>query len=179
MEEEVWKDIPQYEGIYQASNLGRIRTCSGKTTYTKRHGIRHWKQRIIKPKGQTYKTGYRVSLWKDGVKKDFLVARIVATTFLGESNLTVNHIDGNRFNNNVKNLEWCSIKENIQKGFETGLFDNSCKKIEITCKETNETKVYRSLAAASVDMKKNKGYLSLKIKRNKYENKEYKWRLLK
>ena len=44
---EMWKDIPNYEGIYQASTFGRIRTCEGKTTYTKRHGIRHWKQRIL------------------------------------------------------------------------------------------------------------------------------------
>ena len=67
--EEIWKAIPNYEGIYEASSFGRIRTCEGKTTFTKRHGIRHWKQRILKPKGETYATGYRVSLWKNRKKK--------------------------------------------------------------------------------------------------------------
>jgi hypothetical protein len=43
--EEIWKDIPNYEGLYQASNLGRIKTAKNKTTYTKRHGERKWKER--------------------------------------------------------------------------------------------------------------------------------------
>lgn len=175
MENEVWKDIPHYEGIYEASNMGRIRTCAGKTTFTKKHGIRHWKQRILKPKGETYETGYRVSLWKDGKRKDLLVARLVAMTFLGESNLTVNHIDGNRFNNNIKNLEWCSLKENIQKGFETGLYSSVCKKVKIINKQTNEEIIFRSLQQASLFINKNSKYLSQMILRNIFENKNYKW----
>ena len=59
--EEIWKDIPNYEGIYQASNLGRIKTAPNKITYTKRHGVRHWKSRILKGRGNNnYKTGSRV-----------------------------------------------------------------------------------------------------------------------
>ena len=76
---EVWKDIPNYEGIYEVSNLGRIRTHKDKITYTKRHGKRKWKQRIMKFKGITPKTGYRISLWKDGKQKDLLVARMLKT----------------------------------------------------------------------------------------------------
>lgn len=67
---EIWRNVPDYEG-YQVSNLGRVRTHN-KTTYTKHHGIRHWKDRILKYKGKIYETGYRVSLWKNGKCKDFM-----------------------------------------------------------------------------------------------------------
>nr|DAW95243.1 MAG TPA: NUMOD4 motif protein [Bacteriophage sp.] len=62
--EEIWKDIPDYEGIYQASNLGRIRTAPNKTTYTELRGVRHWKMRIMKGKGNNKHTGARVGLRK-------------------------------------------------------------------------------------------------------------------
>jgi hypothetical protein len=123
--EEIWKDIPNYNG-YQASNTGKIRTHN-KVTYTKRHGERHWKDRILKfkPSNPTRKSkqgvGYRVTLWKDGKPKDFLVARLIATTFLEnliETKMTVNHKDGNRLNNNVENLEWLSLGDNIRYGFQ-------------------------------------------------------------
>ena len=176
MQKEIWKDIPHYEGIYQASNLGRIRTCNGKTTYTKRHGVRHWKSRILKTRGEHYQTGYRVSLWKNGKSKDYLVARLVAITFLGESDLTVNHIDGNRFNNNIENLEWVSLRENIQKGFEIGLYPQ--KKVRITIKETREVKEYRSLSQASLSLGFNVGYISGILKRGKTETPHIKIELL-
>ena len=178
LENEIWKDIPDYEGIYQASNKGRIRTCVGKTTYTNYHKARHWKQRIIKPKGQTYKTGYRVSLWKNGKQKDWLVARLVAMTFLGESDLTVNHIDGNRFNNNIENLEWCSLADNIRHAFNTGLIKTT-KKVKLINKKTNEITFYRSMQLASLSIGRNHGYIFGKVKKNQYEDLDYKWELIK
>ena len=175
MEKEIWKDIPNYEGIYQASNLGRIRTCEGKTTYTEKHGVRHWKQRILKPRWS--KSGYRISMWKDGKCKDIFVHRLVGMTFLGveNSNLTINHIDGNRENNNVKNLEWCSLGENITKGFETGLYHNQTK-VAIIDKRTNVKYIFRSMALASRFMNRNNGYIFHCIKHDKFEDNEYSWR---
>lgn len=175
--QEIWKDIPDYEGIYQASSFGRIRTSLNKTTFTKWHGIRHWKQRILKFKGETYKTGYRVTLWKDGKPKDWLVARLIGITFLGKSNLTINHIDGNRFNNNINNLEWFSLGDNIKKGFETGLY-HCQKKILIINKKTNEKIECRSLELGNKCINKKRGYLSINIKRNRFENEDFKWELL-
>ena len=121
---ETWKDIPGYEGIYQASTLGSIRTVEGKTTSNKRYSTRHWKSRVLKGRGNSPITGKRVSLWKDGKAKEWLVARLVAITFLGNppEGFTVNHKDGNRLNNCIENLEWLSRADNIKHGFSTGLY---------------------------------------------------------
>ena len=164
---EVWKDIPDYEGIYQASNLGRIRTAPNKKTYSKLHGERTWKCRILKGRGDNIKTGKRVSLWKDGKVKDWLVARLVAITFLGQPTKeysTVNHINGNRLDNNIKNLEWLSLGDNIRHAFNTGLMPY--KKVKLFNK--NSEMIFRSMAMASLYLGRSHSYISncLKKKRN-------------
>lgn len=172
---EVWKDIPNYIG-YQVSNYGRIRTFN-KTTYTTKHGVRHWKNRILKFKSQRYDTGYKVDLWKNGKPRTFLVARLVAFTFLNENienhNLTVNHVDGNRFNNKLENLELISLKENIQHAFRTGLQNQI--KVRIEDKITGTIIYPSSLCEGSQLINKNKSYLSAKIKKNSFENERYRW----
>lgn len=125
---EIWKDIPFYENLYEASNFGRIRTKEGKTTKSARFKKRVWKQRIMKYKVHKSRLGridYRVSLWKDGKVQDFNVARLIAATFhenLLFSKYTVNHIDGNSQNNNANNLEWVSLSDNIKYGFKHGQY---------------------------------------------------------
>lgn len=176
--EEIWKDIPNYDG-YQVSNLGRVRTHN-KTTFTNKHGVRKWKDKILKFKGKTYQTGYKVDLWKDGKPKTFLVARLVAFTFnnidINNHELTVDHIDCNRFNNNINNLELVSLKENIQRAFNNNLMPT--KKVKIIIKSTNDVYNFDSLAKASLFLNKNKHYISTSIKRNKYENLYCKWELI-
>ena len=173
---EIWKDIPNYLG-YQVSNKGRVRTYN-KTSYTKKHGIRHWKNRILHYKGNTYRTGYRVDLWKDGVNKTFLVARLVAFTFYNEDinnhELTVDHIDGNRFNNNLENLELVSLAENIKRSYKNGLHTRQIK-INIYDKKNKEIKTFISLSEANRYINKKHSYLSNCKRKNKFENKEYKW----
>ena len=69
--------------------------------------------------------GYRVDLWKNGKPKSLLVARLVATTFLEDlidTNLTVNHKNGNRLDNRVENLEWLSRGDNIRYGYQNGQY---------------------------------------------------------
>lgn len=137
----MWKDIPNYEGIYQASNYGRIRSCEGKTTINANGLERVWKQRILKFKsgkncgrGGNKDGDYRVSLWKDGKHRDYLVARLIAMTWVEgyEDGLTVNHIDGDYRNNVSSNLEWVSMGDNIRAGFRTGLYKKNCKRIALT-----------------------------------------------
>lgn len=163
--DEIWKDIPQYEGIYQASNYGNIRTVEGKTTFTNKHGIRYWKSRVLKGRGNNRVTGKRVSLWKNGKKKEFLVARLVAITFLGDppKNYTVNHKDGNRLNNRLDNLEWLSLEDNIRHGFKTGLYYRLQKSIAV--KMRDKLIKFNSLADLDAYLKRGHGYTSGRIKK--------------
>ena len=167
---EIWKDIPGYEGIYQTSNYGRIRTVEGKTTFTKRHGKRVWKSRVLKGKGNNPITGKRVSLWKDGKPKDHLVARLVAITFLGvpPEGFTVNHKDGNRMNNYIDNLEWLSLADNIRHGFNTGLYSRTQKPITIIRVEDEEKFYFPSLSCADRFLNHKHGYTSGRLKKNHF-----------
>ena len=179
--EEIWKDIPNYDG-YQVSNLGRIRTHN-KTTYTELHKTRKWKDRILKQKMQKRKSGRidcRVELWKDGKHKTLLVSRLVAFTFYNKdinSKMTIDHIDGNPLNNKLENLEIVTLKENIQRAFNNGIF-TSCKKIKIIDKQTKENKIFMSMAKASCFIKQNKGYISNKVNKGIFENKSYIWEIV-
>lgn len=156
---EIWKDIPDYEGLYEASSFGRIRTHKNKTTYTKKHGIRHWKSRIMKGRGDFYTTGRRVGLWKNGKVKDWLVARLIAITFLGkptkEAN-TVNHINGNRLDNRIENLEWLSLADNIKHAFNNNLM-KFCKRVRLYNEEEDIS--FYSMIKASEYLGKSKSYV--------------------
>ena len=164
-ETEIWKPIPGYEGIYEASNLGRIRTANGKTTSSARYPVRVWKQRVLKPKVQTRENGrkdQRVNLWKDGEEKTLLVARLVAMSFLPMpfDKLTVNHINGNPMDNRVENLEWCTLSDNIRHAFNTGL-QSRCEKpvVLIRASDLEETR-FKSMAEASRYLGKSNKYVS-------------------
>lgn len=169
---EQWKDIPGYEGIYQASTEGRIRTVEGKITTSVRHGVRHWKQRIIQQhyitrKGKNEKNSdARVTLWLEKKPHYWLVSRLVAMTWCEgySKGMTVNHIDGNPQNNRCNNLEWVSLKENIQKGFRNGLYPMySCVVIEADGTE----KSFMSYADASRYLGKSPKYVSNLFKKGK------------
>ena len=102
---EVWKDIPEYEGLYQVSNLGRVKSFGRKGN--------HYKDKLIKL--NKYKNGYiYVHLAKNGINKNVKVHRIVANTFiLNPNNFSqINHKDENKENNCVDNLEWCDANYN-------------------------------------------------------------------
>lgn len=164
---EVWKDVIGYEGIYEVSNTGKVRTHKNKTTFSERHGVRKWKQRTLKEKNPKGRDA-RVDLWKNGKPKSFLVHRLVAFAFIPivEGKDSINHIDGNPRNNHVDNLEWCDHRENNNHAFDNRLIKTG-KRIKLTNLESEESKVFRSMSKASLYLERNKGYISGVLKTGK------------
>jgi hypothetical protein len=114
---EIWRDAPNYEGYYQASNLGRIRSLSRYVKHS-RGGQQILNGRIMKQTlaGRGY---YYVYFCVDGVHENKAVHSIIASTFLSYNysggKIVVDHIDNNKLNNNVKNLQIISQRENCSK----------------------------------------------------------------
>ena len=110
---EIWKDISDYEGIYQVSTLGRVRSLDR----VGRQG--HFLNGVIL-RQQLSKTGYYYVILKDGKsrEKTMKVHRLVATAFLDnkENYPIINHKDENKTNNIVENLEWCTYRYNTIYG---------------------------------------------------------------
>lgn len=120
---EIWRPIVGYEGLYEVSNYGRIRSServevmphprNQDKTLTRRH-----KEKILKPRVDSKQKYYRICLRKNGCSTDYLVHRLVAETFIPNPDglPQVNHKDENPANNSVCNLEWCSRQYNINYG---------------------------------------------------------------
>ena len=122
--EEIWKDIPDYEGCYQVSNLGRDLTLPRVIEYDhlngclNQHTIQRINERILKPR-ISKSTGYvRVELCKNGSHKTCNIHRLVALVFLPNPNNypEVNHKDEDKTNNALDNLEWCTPEYNKNYG---------------------------------------------------------------
>ncbi len=109
---EIWKPIKGYEGLYEVSNYGNVRSCV--QTVHRRIGI-------LKPHK---KNGYlAITLYKNKNYKHFYIHRVVAEHFIPNSKhlKEVNHIDCDKENNYVENLEWCNRKYNLKHSYDNGL----------------------------------------------------------
>ena len=115
MYKEIWKDIVGYEGLYQVSNLGKVRSLDRTYTQKARSGsvLAHtYKGCVLKPNNVG---GYlQVNLQKHKKRNDQKIHRLVAQAFIPnlENKREVNHIDGDKTNNNADNLEWVTTSEN-------------------------------------------------------------------
>ena len=113
MNKELWKPIEGYEGFYEISNKGRVKSLS--RIFTRKDGRRYTvKEKIINPTAD--KDGYlRIELNKIGTPKKHFIHRLVGIAFIDnpKGKPQINHVDFDTKNNNVENLEWVSIQENI------------------------------------------------------------------
>lgn len=132
---EIWKDIEGYEGLYQISNLGRVKSFK-----------RYSEGKILKARKVT--KGYlQVTLLKNGKGKNKKVHRLVAQAFIMNPNNCpqVNHINGNKTDNTVQNLEWVTNKENVQHAWNNGLIiknEEFLERLEKTRGHIKNTKYY-------------------------------------
>lgn len=123
--EEVWKDIDGYEGLYQVSNFGEVKSLE-----RRKIDGRHCREKILK-QGENRCGYFSCELCKDGTGKRLLTHRMVAQTFIPnpEGKKEVNHINGDKSDNRVENLEWSTRRENELHAFRTGMAKNPTKPV--------------------------------------------------
>lgn len=135
-----------YEDEYMIDELGNI-VCLPKAD--KRHRNQYSNYYVIKGKVDPH--GYvRVILTKDGIAKSYLVHRLVAQQFIpNPDNLPqVNHINGNKCDNTVSNLEWCTAKQNVKHAIDNNLSDRK-RKMLAALEKVNSVKAYRNIQATN------------------------------
>ena len=123
---EVWKDIPEFRGSYQVSNMGRVRSLDRVVTCSD-GSMRKYKGKVLKLQVDKT-TGYEyLTLSNDGKRNTKKVHRLVLEVFkphVNMSDLEVNHMDGNKLNNHLTNLEWVTGRDNILHAYDMGLINN-------------------------------------------------------
>ena len=144
-ENEVWKDVIGFEGLYRVSDKGNVRSVARKDSIGRKCG-----GRMLKPGYD--KDGYlRVNLCKNGKQKTRFIHRLVAGAFVPNPNgySEINHRDENKVNNYANNLEWCTREHNVNHGT---LIERSAqtrsKKAKATNIETNEVITFNSTVEA-------------------------------
>lgn len=149
MSEIIWKDIRGYEGLYKVSNLGEIKSLDRHTDVGGKFA-RHQHERILRanPDRQGY---LRVDLAKKYQHKTCRVHRLVADAFIANpyKKVEINHKDGNKFNNNVNNLEWATSAENLSHAFLCGISKRNYAPQPVELIDENHITYFPSITRAS------------------------------
>ena len=152
---EIWHDIKGYDGIYQVSNLGRVKSITRK----RKDNGQSVKGRILKQYLDKRTGYYQVKLMKEGHYKTYRTHRLVALTFIKENKnkTVVNHINAIKTDKRVENLEWCNQKENMQHAWKNyccvNVLKAKKKKVNQYNKDTNSLiKQWESLTEASKNL---------------------------
>lgn len=184
MKTEIWKEIKGYEGMFAVSNYGRVKSLARRVS--NHTGFINKPERILKP-FKDVKGYLRVYLTKNSKKKFTPIHRLVSFAFIPnpENKPQVNHIDGNKQNNRVENLEWCTNGENQIHAYVHGLnhhADNSGrpkrKVNQIDVSTGKIIKTFNSIADATIAMCKSKTSNIGSCCRHEYGKKTcfgYKW----
>lgn len=170
---EDWRTIKGYEDRYEVSNLGRVRSL----THLSWNGYTYWQKECCVLKQRIQNAGYYVvDLKLNGKHKTILVHRLVAETFISDIGPNVvNHIDENRLNNHVENLEIVSQNTNLNKSSKFNKYmDRLRQQITLYDKENNNMMTFNSKSEASDYYQLSDSYFSMLQSRNKGENNRFK-----
>ena len=164
----MFKDVKGYEKYYEISSEGIVRS-KDRTQTDPRGRTRTWKGKVLKP--DIAQNGYyRVTFSIHKKKKQFYLHRLIATHFIDNPNNLpqVNHIDGNKLNNSINNLEWVTVQENIIHAYKHGLINHisgsehpnygkfgseskKAKKVKSTNIVTGKQKIYGAIVETTKD----------------------------
>ncbi len=159
---EKWKDIQGYEGMYQVSNMGRVKSLERITKFKNRDYTRIEQEKILTP-AKHHKGYLKAQLRKNGKNKAFFIHRLVAQSFIPnpENKSTVNHKNGIKTDNRVENLEWMSNQENMKHAYDNNIRNNDkvseakWKKVAQYSLDGQLIKIYDSVKQA---VEENKGF---------------------
>lgn len=146
---ELWYDIKGFEGYYQVSNTGRVKSLSRRVIHARSKSLKRNEKILSFQTAGKYLT---VSLCKNSIITRILVHRLVAQTFIPnpDNKQFVNHKDGNPCNNHFDNLEWCTASEN--KLHSHYVLNKNVMPIKATCIKTNVSYFYKSIRAAEREL---------------------------
>lgn len=160
---EKWKMVSGYEGLYEISSLGRVKSVD-------RLGSdgRHLHERELH--GGTFSNGYKfICLRADGHSRNHLTHRLVAQAFIPNPDKLpcVNHKDGNKQNNTVENLEWCTQAENLAHAVKIGLMPSQCKiRRSVTVKRDEKIVTFETMKDCAAFFGYKKGWLQNRIRKH-------------
>lgn len=195
---EEWRDIPNYEGLYQVSNLGRVRSLDRIVRRNDGVDVRH-KSRILKPRDNG--NGYLyVDIHNGGITKRMYIHRLVAMAFLSNPNGydEINHKSDIKSDNSVGNLEWCNRSYNASYGTKIQRTVNTCQKNGVYKKsldlktelgiyggrksvamcdaDWNVLRIFRSIMDAARCINVNPGKICECCKGSRNQTRGYKWK---
>lgn len=152
MEKEIWKDVLGFEGLYQVSSYGRVKSLNRSVWSKSNKSYSKIKGTILKLDIHD-KPYAQIGLSKDGKIKKYLVHRLVALNFIPNSNLklVVNHKDENKLNNKVENLEWVTQSVNINHGLRNKKVSEKLSKAVVRIDSNENIKIYDSAMVAEID----------------------------
>jgi hypothetical protein len=175
---EIWKPINGYEGWYEISSLGNVRSLDRKVDFEDgRYATYKGKpiKRVINSNGY-----YVTSIWKNSKSKIIYIHRLVADNFIpNPNNLNiVNHKDGNKLNNSIENLEWVSVIENVRHAQKTGLIPKThvAKKVKQYDKEGNLVASFNSYYEAAKETGFNSSKIGLVVRGKRKTHKGFIWK---
>ena len=169
--EEIFKDIKGYDGLYQVSNLGKIKSLNYNRT---------GKEKLLKQNINS-NNYFKITLSKNNVRKNYCTHVLVAKTFIENPNRLpcINHIDGNKQNNHIDNLEWVTYKQNTEHAYKRNLMKHFKVKVIQYDKNMNVIKIWNSITEASMNVNTSKMNIIKCCKGINKTAKGYIWKYLK
>ena len=156
MAEEIWKPVVGYEGCYEVSNLGRVRSLSRTASIRCRWGgitERYVQGRVLRAHTNGKSGYYMIQLSVLGSRHPRLVHRLVAEAFIpgAEGKGFVNHVNGDKSDNRASNLEWCTRGENMLHAHATGLTESPKRPVAMLCPQTGKEIRYERQMDAEIE----------------------------